>query len=161
MKRRTEQRDEQRWRSATQQQLQQLLHQTAQLQRAERTAQQQRDAEDRAREERIERLDGRMERLIDAWEHAQQQQRKQQADKKRRLVMQRALQLSGSSGGKSEAQRALRFTGMPAEGRKEEAAAGNASKREAEARDAGELIVDGWVRNENQLIWLLQHSDQL
>ena len=160
-KQRGEAREEKRWKTAIQRQLAQLLEQTATLQQASWSKRQSESEGERARVESAAQLEDRLDRLIGSWESAQQQQQQQQqrseTSGKRRRAMRRALQLSGSGRGAGEVRRSLHFDHHQTEMEK----AGRTGKPTAEAvsRDIGEQPVDGWVRSEKQLIWLLQHSE--
>ena len=160
IKQRSERKEEQRWKAGIQRQLAQLLQQTTTLQAAGWSKQQSANREERTRERRVEQLEERLERMADGWEKSQQQ-RNSETSERRRRAMQRALQrqLSGSGGSSSDVRRTQRFNKRE-EGRRHKKGDGvGEPTTRVQKSSATEAPLDGWVRSENQLIWLLQQTD--
>ena len=151
LQRQKEAKAEHRWKATMQRQIEQLLQHTTAMQQAGWSRQQSVDEQERAREERVARLESGLQRLLDSRESAQQH-RQQQASEQRHRVLRRAKQLSGS-GGRSEVRRSLAFS----KGKDGYDTVG-ASRTKEEESEASEECRDGWVRNESQLLWLLQHT---
>ena len=148
-------REEQQWKNAVQHQLAQLVQQSTAMRHAGQSRQQRLDSEEDTREQRVARLEDRMERLMDSWDKTQQQCSSYTIEKRRRAEK-RARHLS-ASGGRSDVRRTLKFAKQH-DTREKQAKDDDLDVRKQQA-EAGTAINDGWVRNENKLIWLLQHND--